>query len=102
MPMNQGHIFKVVTATAAIEKGVLKEGETFNCGGGLTIGGRNIHCWKTSGHGPQTFEEILKNSCNVGFMVLGERLGAKTLMNILKSLVLDKKLELIYLESLQV
>ena len=86
-----GSIFKVVTATAAIEKGVLKEGETFNCGGGLTIGGRNIHCWKTSGHGPQTFEEILKNSCNVGFMVLGERLGAENLNEYIKKFGFGKK-----------
>ncbi|WP_346890219.1 stage V sporulation protein D [Clostridium sp. UBA1056] len=86
-----GSIFKVVTATAAIEKGVLKEGETFNCGGGLTIGGRNIHCWKTSGHGPQTFEEILKNSCNVGFMILGERLGAENLNEYIKKFGFGQK-----------
>lgn len=86
-----GSIFKVVTATAAIEKGVLKEGEAFNCGGGLTIGGRNIHCWKTSGHGPQTFEEILKNSCNVGFMILGERLGAENLNEYIKKFGFGQK-----------
>lgn len=86
-----GSIFKVVTATAAIEKGVLTEGETFNCGGGLTIGGRNIHCWKTSGHGPQTFEEILKNSCNVGFMILGERLGAENLNEYIKKFGFGQK-----------
>jgi stage V sporulation protein D (sporulation-specific penicillin-binding protein) len=74
-----GSIFKVVTATAAIEKGVLREGETFNCGGGLTIGGRTIHCWKTTGHGPLNFEEIIKNSCNVGFMTLAERMGKEAL-----------------------
>jgi stage V sporulation protein D (sporulation-specific penicillin-binding protein) len=74
-----GSIFKVVTATAAIEKGVLREGETFNCGGGLTIGGRTIHCWKTTGHGPLDFEGIIKNSCNVGFMTLAERMGKDAL-----------------------
>lgn len=74
-----GSIFKVVTATAAIEKGILKEGETFNCGGGLTIGGRTIHCWKTSGHGPLDFEGIIKNSCNVGFMVLADRMKKEAL-----------------------
>ncbi|MEG2018637.1 MAG: penicillin-binding transpeptidase domain-containing protein, partial [Clostridium sp.] len=74
-----GSIFKVVTATAAIEKGILKEGETFNCGGGLTIGGRTIHCWKTIGHGPLDFEGIIKNSCNVGFMILADRMGKESL-----------------------
>jgi len=86
-----GSIFKVVTATAAIEKGILTEGEAFNCGGSLTIGGRNIHCWKTSGHGPQTFEEILKNSCNVGFMILGERLGAANLNEYIEKFGLGHK-----------
>lgn len=86
-----GSIFKVITATAAIEKGILTEGETFNCGGSLTIGGRNIHCWKTSGHGPQTFEEILKNSCNVGFMILGERLGAANLNEYIEKFGLGHK-----------
>ncbi len=74
-----GSIFKVVTATAAIDKGVLKSGETFNCGGGLTLGGRTIHCWKRTGHGPLDFQGIIKNSCNVGFMTLGERLGREGL-----------------------
>jgi len=86
-----GSIFKVITATAAIEKGILTEGEAFNCGGSLNIGGRNIHCWKTSGHGPQTFEEILKNSCNVGFMVLGERLGAANLNEYIEKFGLGHK-----------
>lgn len=74
-----GSIFKVVTATAAIEKGILKEGETFNCRGGLTIGGRTIHCWKTIGHGPLDFEGIIKNSCNVGFMILADRMKKESL-----------------------
>lgn len=86
-----GSIFKVITATAAIEKGILTEGEAFNCGGSLNIGGRNIHCWKTSGHGPQTFEEILKNSCNVGFMILGERLGAANLNEYIEKFGLGHK-----------
>lgn len=86
-----GSIFKVVTATAAIQEGVTSENDTFNCGGSLTIGGRTIHCWKTSGHGSQTFVEILKNSCNVGFMTLGERLGAETLTKYIKMFGLGSK-----------
>jgi len=86
-----GSVFKVVTATAAIQEGVADENSTFNCGGSLTIGGRTIHCWKTSGHGSQTFVEILKNSCNVGFMTLGERLGAETLTKYIKMFGLGSK-----------
>lgn len=86
-----GSIFKVVTATAALQEGVADETSTFNCGGSLTIGGRTIHCWKTSGHGSQTFIEILQNSCNVGFMTLGERLGAETLTKYIKMFGLGSK-----------
>lgn len=86
-----GSIFKVVTATAAIQEGVTSENDTFNCNGSLTIGGRTIHCWKTSGHGSQSFVDILKNSCNVGFMTLGERLGAETLTKYIKMFGLGSK-----------
>lgn len=70
-----GSIFKIVTATAAIEEGVIKPGETFYCGGSLKIGGRVIHCADRNGHGYLTFEEVLKKSCNVGTMILGDRIG---------------------------
>ncbi|WP_315672810.1 stage V sporulation protein D [Clostridium sp. 19966] len=74
-----GSIFKVITAIAAMEKGVVSDSDTFVCNGSLNVAGANIHCWKTSGHGTESFVDILKNSCNVGFMVLGSRLGAANL-----------------------
>ncbi|SHJ67222.1 stage V sporulation protein D (sporulation-specific penicillin-binding protein) [Hathewaya proteolytica DSM 3090] len=79
-----GSIFKVVTATAAMSEGKVKSSDTFHCNGSLTIGKRKIHCWKTSGHGTQTFPQILQNSCNVGFMELGKRLGAEKLTEYIK------------------
>lgn len=74
-----GSIFKIVTATAAIEEGVVKPGETFYCGGYLTKGGRKIHCWDRDGHGSLNFQQMLKESCNVGTMILGERIGKEKL-----------------------
>ncbi|WP_297634160.1 stage V sporulation protein D [uncultured Clostridium sp.] len=74
-----GSIFKVVTAAAAMEEGLVKETDTFTCSGGLNYGKRRIKCWKTSGHGTLTFPEIIQNSCNVGFMELGKRLGKEKL-----------------------
>lgn len=74
-----GSIFKVITAIAAMEEGLVKETDTFNCIGHKVVGGRNIHCWKTSGHGTLTFPEIIEKSCNIGFMELGERLGKEKL-----------------------
>jgi stage V sporulation protein D (sporulation-specific penicillin-binding protein) len=74
-----GSIFKVITAIAAMEKGLVQENDEFHCTGHLTIGGRNIHCWRTSGHGTQNFVDILKNSCNVGFMIIADRLQRENL-----------------------
>ena len=74
-----GSIFKIVTAMAAIEEGLVSENDIFQCSGHKEVGGRVIHCWKRTGHGAQNFAEILQNSCNVGFMEIGERLGAETL-----------------------
>src|SRR4029079_5163099 len=74
-----GSIFKVFTSIAAMEEGVVKEDDQFNCTGGTIVSGRRIKCWKTTGHGPEHFVDILKNSCNVGFMELGRRLGAEKL-----------------------
>lgn len=79
-----GSIFKVITAIAAMEEGVVKPDDTFTCNGHLTFGNRKIHCWKTSGHGTLTFPEIIQNSCNVGFMKLGERLGKDKLYEYIK------------------
>lgn len=70
-----GSIFKIVTATAAMEEKVVKEDDKFTCNGSLKVANRVIHCWKRSGHGTENFVQILENSCNVGFMTLGQRIG---------------------------
>ncbi|MCB2291949.1 stage V sporulation protein D [Clostridium algoriphilum] len=74
-----GSIFKVFTSIAAMEEGVVKEDDKFNCTGSTVVAGRTIKCWKTTGHGAENFIDILKNSCNVGFMELGRRLGPEKL-----------------------
>ena len=74
-----GSIFKVLTMIANLEENLAKEEDTFVCGGSLKVGPHTIRCWKTSGHGSQTLPEILQNSCNVGFMELGKRLGPEKL-----------------------
>lgn len=81
-----GSIFKVVTAVTAMEKGVVKDSDTFVCNGSKTIGSTTIHCWKTTGHGTQSFLQILENSCNVGFMDVGEKLGANNLCEYINKL----------------
>lgn len=74
-----GSIFKVVTMIANLEEDLVEESDTFTCGGSLRVGPHTIKCWKRSGHGTQTLPEILQNSCNVGFMELGKKLGREKL-----------------------
>ena len=72
-----GSTFKIITMAAAMEEGLIHDDDVFVCNGSKTFGDVQVHCWNLSGHGAQTAAEILKNSCNVGFMELGERLGAE-------------------------
>ena len=85
-----GSIFKVVTMVTALEEGIASESDTFECGGSLQVGSHTIKCWKTSGHGSQILPQILQNSCNVGFMKLGEKIGKETLNKYIKNLGFGK------------
>lgn len=81
-----GSTFKTITMIAAMEEGLVSENEIFHCTGGIHFGDTYVKCWNTAGHGNQTLPEILKNSCNVGFMVLGERLGKEKLNEYIRKL----------------
>lgn len=86
-----GSIFKVITSVAAMSEGVVHEDDKFNCGGSITIANRTIHCWKRTGHGAENFVDIIKNSCNVGFATLGERLGGAKLNEYISKLGFGRK-----------
>ena len=81
-----GSTFKIITMAAAMEEGLIHDDDVFVCNGSKTFGDVQVHCWNLSGHGEQTAAEILKNSCNVGFMELGARLGAEKLNEYIKKL----------------
>ena len=81
-----GSTFKIITMAAAMEEGLIHDDDVFVCNGSKTFGDVHVHCWNLSGHGEQTAAEILKNSCNVGFMELGARLGAEKLNEYIKKL----------------
>ena len=77
-----GSTFKILTLSAAVNEGkvdLLKD--TFYDGGSVNVGGARIKCWKHGGHGSQTFLEVVQNSCNPGFVELGNRLGKETLFD---------------------
>ena len=71
-----GSVFKPCVAAAALEEGVVKNTDTFVCGGALTIGGELIHCHLRSGHGPLSVEGIIAQSCNVGMMDISAKMGS--------------------------
>lgn len=70
-----GSIFKVFTASAALEAGAVSLNDTFFCPGYKIVEDRRIRCAKVGGHGSETFAEGLQNSCNPVFMEVGSRLG---------------------------
>lgn len=72
-----GSTFKVITSSAGLEEGVVSENDNFNCGGGRTVGGRYIKCWRSPrSHGSETFVQGVQNSCNPVFMDVAARLGS--------------------------
>lgn len=70
-----GSTFKVMTATMALEDKVVSRNTPFYCGGSLVVKGSKISCHKRGGHGDETFETGLQNSCNPVFMLTAARLG---------------------------
>lgn len=73
-----GSVFKIFTAAIALEENLIRENDAFVCTGVRRVATHNIHCWKTNGHGTQTFADAIKNSCNPAFMEVGDRIGADT------------------------
>ena len=71
-----GSIFKIITAAAGLEEGVVTMEDTFSCPGYIMVEDRKIRCHKTSGHGAETFVQATMNSCNPVFVTVGLRLGA--------------------------
>lgn len=77
-----GSTFKIITTAAAVEEKVVDlENDTFDDSGSVTISGARIGCWKAGGHGHQTFLQVLENSCNPGFVKMGQLLGKEKLFS---------------------
>jgi stage V sporulation protein D (sporulation-specific penicillin-binding protein) len=71
-----GSTFKIVTTSAVLGDNIVGPEDRFFDPGEVEVQGRHIHCWKHGGHGSQSFSEVVQNSCNVGFVNAGLRLGA--------------------------
>lgn len=73
-----GSTFKILTTAAALEKGVVKMTDRFQCPGYKMVEDRRIRCHKTTGHGSESFLDGIKNSCNPVFIEVGARVGVKS------------------------
>ncbi|WP_409294465.1 stage V sporulation protein D [Peribacillus sp. SCS-26] len=87
-----GSTFKIITLAAALEEkkvDLLKD--HFYDSGSVEVGGARLHCWKHGGHGSESFLEVVQNSCNPGFIELGERLGKEKLFSYIKNFGFGEK-----------
>ncbi len=81
MTYEPGSTFKIMTLSSTVEEKTVNLFEDhFYDGGSIHVDGANIHCWKSGGHGDQTYLNVVENSCNPGFVSLGQKLGVEKLM----------------------
>ncbi|AIE59556.1 stage V sporulation protein D [Bacillus methanolicus] len=87
-----GSTFKIITLAAALEEGKVDlEKDHFHDPGFVKVGGATLRCWKRGGHGSQSFLEVVQNSCNPGFVELGQRLGKEKLFSYIKKFGFGEK-----------
>lgn len=72
-----GSVFKIFTAAAGLEEGVVTPDTTYNCTGAIRVADNTIHCHRREGHGVQTVTEGLVNSCNPFYITIGQKLGTE-------------------------
>ena len=87
-----GSTFKIITLSAALNEGLVNlDKDTFYDGGSVKVANAKIKCWKSGGHGFQTFLQVVENSCNPGFVELGNRLGKEKLFSYIDKFGFGKK-----------
>lgn len=91
MTYEPGSTFKIITLAAALEEKKVNLADPFFDPGYIEVAGARLRCWKRGGHGSETFQQVVENSCNPGFVVMGERLGKDTLFNYIKNFGFGKK-----------
>jgi stage V sporulation protein D (sporulation-specific penicillin-binding protein) len=86
MTYEPGSTFKIITLAAALQEGKVDlEKDQFFDPGFIEVGGARLRCWKKGGHGSETFMQVVENSCNPGFVVLGQRLGKDSLFKYIRN-----------------
>ena len=92
MTYEPGSTFKIATLSAAINENVVNLFEDhYYDGGSINVDGARIKCWKAGGHGDETYLQVVENSCNPGFVTLGQKLGKEKLMEYINNFGYGKK-----------
>lgn len=92
MTYEPGSTFKIMTLASTVEEQTVNLFQDhFYDGGSVHVDGATIHCWKSGGHGDQTYLQVVENSCNPGFVALGQKLGKETLMKYITNFGFGKK-----------
>ncbi|GAA0494986.1 stage V sporulation protein D [Salinibacillus aidingensis] len=87
-----GSTFKIITLASALEEGLVDlQEDKFNDTGSIEVSGAKISCWQDGGHGHQTYLEVVQNSCNPGFVSMGEKVGKEKLFSYIKDFGFGKK-----------
>ncbi|WP_075617470.1 penicillin-binding transpeptidase domain-containing protein [Paenisporosarcina indica] len=92
MTFEPGSTFKIITLAAALEEGKVDlQKDSFFDPGYSIVEGTRLRCWQRRGHGQQTFLEVVENSCNPGFIELGQRVGRDKLASYIRDFGFGKK-----------
>ncbi len=89
-----GSTFKMVTAMAALEAGVATPGDQVSCPGYIDLGGRRFHCWSRSGHGRVTLDRSLRESCDVYYYEMAQRVGIDRIAEMGRKLGLGQRFDI--------
>ena len=89
-----GSTFKMITALAALEAGLVEIDEEIFCGGYKELGNRRFHCWRRGGHGKVDLVEAIYQSCDVYFYDIAERVGIEAISEVARKLGMNHRHEL--------
>ncbi len=80
-----GSVFKIITASIAIEESLVNKNNSFYCNGHTSVAGQRYGCWKHGGHGTQNLQQAISNSCNPAFITIGQLVGINTFSKYFKA-----------------
>ena len=86
-----GSVFKVVTASIALEENLINKNNSFFCNGHTSVAGQRYGCWKHGGHGTQNLQQAIANSCNPAFITIGQLVGVSTFSKYFKAFGFSEK-----------